>query len=78
MIKELATVALCRDLDEYGLRKGDIGAGVHVYSKGGAYEVEFVTGGGDTIAVVTLREEDVRLIQNEEILHVRTILAKEA
>ena len=45
MIKELDTVVLSRDLPEYDLNSGDIGAVVHRYAKGSAYEVEFVTGG---------------------------------
>ena len=36
--------------------------------------VEFVTGGGGTIAVVTLSESDIRPMQGKEILHVRTLM----
>lgn len=73
MIRELSTVVLTHDLEEYGLKQGDIDAVVHTYSSGDAYEVEFVTGNGDTIAVVTLHDQDVRLIGGEEILHVRAL-----
>ena len=75
MIKELETIVLSRDLPEYGLNRGDIGAVVHCYVKGKAYEVEFVTGEGKTIAVVTLEAKDVRPMHANEILHVRGLKA---
>lgn len=75
MIKELDTVVLSQDLPEYGLKQGDIGAVVHSYKEGKAFEVEFITGKGDTVAVVTLNSEDVRLMQDKEILHVRKLQA---
>ncbi len=73
MIRELDTVVLTHDIDEYGLKKGDIGAIVHCYSDGNAFEVEFVTAEGRTIAVFTLTSSDIRLMNNKEILHVREI-----
>ena len=60
MIKELETVVLTKDLSKHGLKKGDIGTIVHVHP-GSGYEVEFVTFGGDTLAVVSLKESDIRL-----------------
>ncbi|OGO75872.1 MAG: DUF4926 domain-containing protein [Chloroflexi bacterium RIFOXYC12_FULL_59_14] len=74
MIRELDTVVLSRDLKEYGLTRGDVGAVVHCYTDNKAFEVEFVTGGGRTIAVVTLSESDIRPMQGKEILHVRTLM----
>jgi hypothetical protein len=73
MIRELDTVALSRDIEEYGLKRGDIGAVVHCYQDDAAFEVEFVTGEGETIAVLTLAPEDIRAIQGKEILHVREL-----
>lgn len=75
MIHEHDTIVLCRDIDEYGLRRGDIGAVVHCYKDGKAYEVEFVTGEGATVAVVTLESRDVRSMTIKEILHVRELQA---
>ena len=75
MIKELDTVVLSQDLPEHGLKQGDIGAVVHSYKEGKAFEVEFITGKGDTVAVVTLNSQDVRLMQDKEILHVRKLQA---
>lgn len=72
MIHELDTVVLAHDLKEYGLTRGDVGAVVHCYVDNKAFEVEFVTGEGKTIAVATLSKSDIRPMQREEILHVRT------
>ena len=75
MIKELDTIVLTRDLPENGLKQGDIGAVVHIYEESKAFEVEFITGQGDTVAVVTLKSQDIRLLQDKEILHVRKLQA---
>jgi len=75
MIKELDTIVLSRDVPEHGLKKGDIGAVVHIYGEGEAFEVEFITGQGDTVAVVTIESRDIRLMQDKEILHVRKLQA---
>ncbi len=73
MIKELDTVVLTHDIKEYGLREGDIGAVVHSYGDNNAFEVEFVTAEGRTIAVLTLTTDDIRLMKSREILHAREI-----
>jgi hypothetical protein len=65
MIKKLDTIVLSRDLPEHGLTQGDIGAVIHCYKGGGSFEVEFIIRQGDTVAVVTLRREDVRLMQDK-------------
>jgi len=72
MFEELETVALTRRLPGTGLEAGDIGAVVHRYPAG-TYEVEFVAGGGDTVAVLTLSEADLRPLAAREILHARGI-----
>jgi len=71
MIRELDTIVLTRDLEEYGLKQGDIGAVVHTYRDGAAFEVEFVTAEGETVALLTLTQADVRPMSPREILHVR-------
>ena len=75
MIKALDTVVLSRDVPEHGLKRGDIGAVVHCYKSGKGFEVEFITGKGETVAVVTLNKQDVRPMQAKEILHVRQLKA---
>jgi hypothetical protein len=71
MIRELDTVALTRDVAEHGLRRGDVGAVVHCYEDGAAFEVEFVTADGRTVALLTLAAQDVRRLGERDILHVR-------
>lgn len=73
MIKELDTVVLTHDIEEHGLKQNDIGAVVHCYEDGLAFEVEFVTAEGTTIAVLTLTQTDIRPMSNREILHVREL-----
>jgi len=75
MVKELDTVVLARDLKEYHLKRGDVGAVVHVYADSKAFEVEFVTGAGETVAVATLSPNDVRPMRQADILHVRAYAA---
>jgi Domain of unknown function (DUF4926) len=71
MIRELDTVVLTRDVDERGLKRGDVGAVVHSYEGGAAFEVEFVTAEGRTVAVLTLAGQDIRPLGERDILHVR-------
>ena len=73
MIRELDTVVLTHDIEEHSLKQGDIGAVVHCYSDGAAFEVEFVTAEGKTIALLTLNLGDVRPLSGREILHVREL-----
>jgi hypothetical protein len=70
--KALDTVVLNRDLPQHGLQAGDVGAVVEVYEPDGL-EVEFVTGSGETQALVTLRESDVRAIEANELISVRRL-----
>ena len=78
MIHELDIVVLVHDLKAYGLTQGDVGAVVHCYKNGGTFEVEFVTGEGATIAVLTLSQHDIRPMHAREILHVRVLAATES
>ncbi len=71
-IKLLDTVVLQRSLPEYGIQVGDIGAVVETYEPNGI-EVEFVTGSGNTQALVTLKVDDVRPICSNDILSVRSL-----
>ena len=66
----LDTVVLNRDLPEHGLRAGDLGAVVEVYSAEGV-EVEFVRASGQTKALVTLKSADLRAVAATDMLAVR-------
>lgn len=72
---EHETAVLTRPIPEHGLEPGDVGAIVHSYEGGKAFEVEFVAGSGATLAVATLNAGDVRPVATSEILHVRPIPA---
>ena len=73
MINELDSVVLKTDLPEHGLTNGDIGTVVMVHRGGEGYEVEFVTLTGQTVAVVTLLNHQVRPIEEREIAHARFV-----
>lgn len=68
--KLLDTVVLDRDLPDRGLRRGDLGAVVEVYEPSGL-EVEFVTASGNTEALVTLDVNDVRAVEDGDLIAVR-------
>ena len=72
-MKELDTVVLTRDLPALGLEAGDVGAIVHKPASGDRFEVEFVRADGETVAVVSLTTEDVRLFSGAQILHARKL-----
>jgi hypothetical protein len=74
MVRELDTIVLTHDLAEHALREGDIGAVVHCYEGNTAFEVEFVTGAGETVALLTLTRDDIRPIGDTEILRVRELV----
>jgi Domain of unknown function (DUF4926) len=73
MINELDVVALSKDWPSDSLKRGDIGTVVHVHANGKAFEVEFVTLDGETIATLTLPADAVRAIRPREIAHVREV-----
>lgn len=71
MIEELDRAVLTTDLPEHGLRAGDLGTVVMVHDGGAGYTVEFVSLGGDTVAVVTLPANDLRPTRPNEIANAR-------
>lgn len=75
MIKEHDRVVLKKSIVEQGLKAGDVGTVVHMHRKGEAFEVEFLTLTGETVAVVTLTAAKVRPILKREITHARLMHA---
>ena len=47
---------------------------IHVYKKGEAFEVEFLTLHRETVAIATLEASQVRPVQKREITHARLLL----
>ena len=73
VLKELDLAALKQDLPAVGLEAGDVGTVVFVYDHGKAYEVEFVAADGRTLAVETLRADQLEPFTGPQILHVRRL-----
>ena len=69
-IRELDSVVLKRDLPERGLRKGDLGAVVHVYDAE-TFDVEFVRFSGEAQALVQLGRSDIRTVDDGDVPSVR-------
>ena len=74
-IKEHDCVVLTCDLPAENLQAGDVGAVVHIHKSGVAYEVEFVTFTGATIAVATVAASNLRPVGRRDINHVRELAA---
>lgn len=72
-MNELDSVVITVNLPEHNLKEGDVGTIVHVHDGGAAYIAEFITYGGDTVAVVTLSREQVRPALVTELPHVRAM-----
>ena len=74
-IQEHDQVVLTVDLPAEGLESGDVGTVVHVHRDGEAYEVEFTTLAGDTLAVATVPASRLRPVNKRDISHVRQLAA---
>lgn len=73
MISEHERVVLTEPVASEGLVAGDVGTVVHVYPDGKAYEVEFTTLAGNTVAVATVEATSVRPVTGREITHARDL-----
>ena len=74
-INEHDCVVLTADIPGEGLKAGDVGTVVHIHKNGAAYEVEFVTLLGRTVAVTTVDAAALRPIGEGDISHVRELQA---
>jgi hypothetical protein len=72
MLRELETVVLEHDLPEHDLRRGDLGAVVHVYDEA-TVDVEFVRASGRMQALVRLPVEAVRALRDADLPAVRSV-----
>ena len=75
MIKEHDRVVLKTALPAEKLEAGDVGTVVHIHKDGVAYEVEYVTLAGETIAVATVEAAQVRPVGKRDLNHVRELEA---
>lgn len=65
-------VVLEKDVPAHGLMSGDTGTIVELYEPDGV-EVEFINGAGTTKAVLTLKEQDIRHLSENDIPAVRPV-----
>jgi hypothetical protein len=75
MIKEHDRIVLKKAIPAEGLEAGDVGTVVHLYRDGLAYEVEFTSLNGNTVAVVTVEASQARPVNEREIVHARERIA---
>jgi Domain of unknown function (DUF4926) len=73
MISEHDLVVLTSDVPGESLKAGDVGTVVHIHRGGAAYEVEFVTLKGQTVAVATVLKAQCRPVGRRDISHVREL-----
>ena len=77
MYKETDLIALLHDIPEHHLRRGDVGTVAYVYEtdpneNGRLYDVEFMNAAGNTLAVVSLRENAMQPVELQNVvLHLR-------
>ncbi len=76
MIREHDRVVLLAPVAADRLEAGDVGTVVHVYSDGGAFEVEFTTLDGGTAAVATVAAANVRPVTSREVTHARELATR--
>ena len=72
-MNELDLVVLRKDLPSKRLKAGDVGTIVLKHAEGAGFEVEFTTFSGETIAVLTMRADDLRPVGADEIAHARHV-----
>ena len=73
-IKEHDCVVLTADLPAEGLLAGDVGTVVHIHKDGVAYEAEFITLTGRTVAVATVEASQLRPVSRQDLNHVRELV----
>jgi hypothetical protein len=76
MIREHERVVLTASVPGKGLEVGDVGTVLHIYKDGEAFEVEFTTLDGHTVAVATVEASQVRPVTGSEITHARHLAAR--
>jgi hypothetical protein len=66
-------VVLTKNLPQESLEAGDVGTVVYIYKDGTAYEIDFMTLAGRTVAVTTIEASDLRPVGKRDISHVREL-----
>ncbi len=76
MIQEHDCIVLTQDVPAEGLRAGDVGTVVHIHGDAVAYEVEFMTLTGRTVAVTSVLPSQLRPVSPRDLAHVRELAAR--
>jgi len=76
VIHEHDCIVLTQDIPDEGLRAGDVGTVVHIHGDAAAYEVEFMTLTGQTVAVATVLPSQLRPVSPRDLTHVRELAAR--
>jgi hypothetical protein len=74
-LNEHDCVVLTANLPSEGLVAGDVGTIVHIHDGGAAFEVEFMTLTGRTVAVTTVEASQLRPVGRQDINHVRELVS---
>lgn len=77
VFKEHDLVVLTIDVPSHDLARGDVGTVLHIHPDSRAFEVEFATLTGQTVAVLNLRPDQFRPVGSGDINHVRKVLRRE-
>ena len=73
MLKELDSIILTTDIDDEGLKAGDVGTIVHMHPGGEAFMVEFMTLDGNTISVIDVLASQARPVTDRDVTHARSV-----
>lgn len=76
-MSEFDLVVLTEDLANSRLKAGDVGTVLTVYGEDKAFEVEFATLTGESVAVETLLPHQIREIRSSEMMAVRDMTPQE-
>ncbi len=74
-MNEFELVVLTEDIANRRLKIGDVGTITTVLCEGKAYEVEFVTYTGETLAIETLLPHQIRSLRSSEVMTARDTAA---
>ena len=69
--KSKKKIVLLDEIPESGLTAGDVGRVINSYEKGASFKVEFVNLNGAVIAVETLLAQQVRSVNQQDMVHSR-------
>jgi hypothetical protein len=78
VIHEHDCIVLTQDIADERLQAGDVGTVVHIHQGAAAYEVEFTTLTGLTVAVATVLRFQLRPVNSRDVSHVRELAATPA